>query len=147
MTKEKVGYSREAMIKFLKIEGVYVIGTTEEFSGQEGGIWVGGEEMDDLFEYYNNNLIESFSLLEVMKKFGINKIIFSSTAETPTFDALLPLMNSLKTKKFSNGNKLIASKMEMVNIYMLLIEHMLFEIKTVKQKESLDQYKTLRKKL
>jgi UDP-glucose 4-epimerase len=32
------------------------------------------------FEYYNNNLIESFSLLEVMKKFGINKIIFSSTA-------------------------------------------------------------------
>jgi hypothetical protein len=55
MTNEKVGYSREAMIKFLKIEGVYVIGTTEEFSGQEGGIWVGGEEMDDLFEYYNNS--------------------------------------------------------------------------------------------
>ena len=50
MTNKKVGYSREAMIKFLKIEGVYVIGTTEEFSGQEGGIWVGGEEMDDLFE-------------------------------------------------------------------------------------------------
>ena len=55
MKNEKVGYSREAMIKFLKIEGVYVIGTTEEFSGQEGGIWVGGEEMDDLFEYYNNS--------------------------------------------------------------------------------------------
>jgi hypothetical protein len=55
MTNEKVGYSREAMIKFLKIEGVYVIGTTEEFSGQEGGIWVGGEENDGLLEYYNNN--------------------------------------------------------------------------------------------
>jgi len=72
MTKEKVGYSREAMIKFLKIEGVYVIGTTEEFSGQEGGIWVGGEEMDGLFEYYNNSSKFTFGVEKKLNE-AVNK--------------------------------------------------------------------------
>ena len=72
MKNEKVGYSREAMIKFLKIEGVYVIGTTEEFSGQEGGIWVGGEEMDDLFEYYNNSSKFTFGVEKKLNE-AVNK--------------------------------------------------------------------------
>jgi hypothetical protein len=47
--------SRNAMMKFLESKGVHVIGTTEEFSGQTEGVWVGGEEMDGMFDYYTND--------------------------------------------------------------------------------------------
>ncbi len=68
----ETGYSREAMIKFLETEGVYVIGTTEEFSGTEGGIWVGGEENDGLFEYYNTSSKFDFGVEKKLNK-SVNK--------------------------------------------------------------------------
>jgi len=47
--------SRNAMMKFLEGKGVRVIGTTEEFSGSKGGIWISGEEGDGFFEYYSSD--------------------------------------------------------------------------------------------
>lgn len=64
--------SRETMIKFLEKKGVYVIGTTEDFSGTEGGIWVGGEEMDGLLEYYNNSSKYTFGVEKKLNE-AVNK--------------------------------------------------------------------------
>ena len=44
--------SREKMMAFLTERGCKVIGTTEEFSGSKGGIWLSGEEGDGFFDYY-----------------------------------------------------------------------------------------------
>ena len=64
--------SRETMIKFLEKKGVHVIGTTEEFSGQEGGIWVGGEEMDGLLEFYNSSPKYTFGVEKKLDE-AVNK--------------------------------------------------------------------------
>lgn len=41
-----------------------------------------GESVKDPQKYYYNNLVNTLNLLQVMKEFGVNKIIFSSTAAT-----------------------------------------------------------------
>jgi hypothetical protein len=64
--------SRETMIKFLEKKGVKVVGTTEDFSGQEGGIWVCGEEMDGLLEYYNNSSKYTFGVEKKLNE-AVNK--------------------------------------------------------------------------
>ena len=43
--------TRQDMMAFLEEKGCRVIGTTEEFNGSEGGIWLSGEG-SDLFDYY-----------------------------------------------------------------------------------------------
>jgi hypothetical protein len=44
--------TRDEIMTFLTEQGCKVIGTTEEFSGSKGGVWLSGEENDGLFEYY-----------------------------------------------------------------------------------------------
>jgi UDP-glucose 4-epimerase len=39
-----------------------------------------GESCENPFEYYDNNVLGTLSLLEVMDVFGVKKIIFSSSA-------------------------------------------------------------------
>jgi UDP-glucose 4-epimerase len=39
-----------------------------------------GESMDVPLKYYDNNVVGTITLLEVMKEFGCNKIVFSSSA-------------------------------------------------------------------
>jgi UDP-glucose 4-epimerase len=39
-----------------------------------------GESVEDPLKYYNNNLNSTLILLTKMKKYGVNKIVFSSTA-------------------------------------------------------------------
>lgn len=41
-----------------------------------------GESMEDPLKYFDNNIGGAISLLQVMKEYGINKIVFSSTAAT-----------------------------------------------------------------
>jgi len=41
-----------------------------------------GESVKDPEKYYYNNLVNTLNLLKVMREFGVNKIIFSSTAAT-----------------------------------------------------------------
>jgi hypothetical protein len=44
--------SREQLIEILKDNGVDVIGTSEEFNGSEGGIWINGEGDDYRLNYW-----------------------------------------------------------------------------------------------
>ena len=48
--------SREKMMAFLTKRGCTVVGTTEEFDGSKGGIWLSGEERDGFFDYYAEGL-------------------------------------------------------------------------------------------
>lgn len=64
--------SRETMIKFLEKKGVYVIGTTEDFSGTTDGIWVAGDEQDGLLEYYNNSSKYTFGVEKKLNE-AVNK--------------------------------------------------------------------------
>ncbi|ABS34786.1 UDP-glucose 4-epimerase GalE [Clostridium botulinum] len=41
-----------------------------------------GESMEEPFKYYNNNVCGTLSLLETMKEYNVQKIVFSSTAAT-----------------------------------------------------------------
>lgn len=57
-----------------------------------------GESMEKPFEYYENNVGGSLSLLKAMKKYGINKIVFSSTAATYGEPENIPITEKDKTE-------------------------------------------------
>lgn len=44
------------------------------------GLKAVGESVEKPIEYYKNNVVGTLNLLEVMKEFGINKMVFSSSA-------------------------------------------------------------------
>ena len=41
-----------------------------------------GESVSDPAKYYRNNVVGTFNLLEAMRRYGVNKIVFSSTCAT-----------------------------------------------------------------
>ena len=43
------------MTNWLEKRGIKVVGTTEEFNGQKGGLWISGEDdyRQNYFDYYN----------------------------------------------------------------------------------------------
>lgn len=55
------------------------------------GLKAVGESVAKPVEYYDNNLISTLVLLETMKKFGVKKIVFSSSATVYGDPAELPL--------------------------------------------------------
>lgn len=59
---------RKAMMTFLEKKGCKVCGTTEEFSGSKGGIWLSGEEGDGLFSYYSENSKFSIGVLTTLQE-------------------------------------------------------------------------------
>lgn len=54
MTMKKTIADRETVVKNLLHKGIKVVGTTEEFDGSEGGIWLSAEEPQNnfFFDYY-----------------------------------------------------------------------------------------------
>lgn len=58
--------NREQMVAFLKEKGCKVIGTTEEFDGCEGGIWMSGESNSSLFNYYAESSQYEFGVKETL---------------------------------------------------------------------------------
>ncbi len=44
------------------------------------GLKAVGESVEKPMEYYKNNVVGTLNLLEVMKEFGVNKLVFSSSA-------------------------------------------------------------------
>jgi hypothetical protein len=59
---------RKAMMTFLEKKGCKVCGTTEEFSGSKGGIWLGGEEDDGLFSYYSESSKYVIGVLKTLQE-------------------------------------------------------------------------------
>lgn len=53
-----------------------------------------GESVEDPIKYYDNNVFGTLSLLKVMKKYGVNKIVFSSTAATYGEPVNVPILET-----------------------------------------------------
>lgn len=53
-----------------------------------------GQSMTDPIYYYNNNLLSTMRLLEKMKKYKVNKIVFSSTAATYGQPKNIPILET-----------------------------------------------------
>jgi UDP-glucose 4-epimerase len=56
-----------------------------------------GESVSDPLKYYNNNMVSSFSLLGKMKDYGVQRIVFSSTAAVYGEPDNIPILESDKT--------------------------------------------------
>lgn len=56
-----------------------------------------GESMENPLKYFNNNVYGTQVLLEVMNEFGINKIVFSSTAATYGEQKVMPITEDMPT--------------------------------------------------
>jgi UDP-glucose-4-epimerase GalE len=50
-----------------------------------------GESVNEPEKYYENNVIGSFNLLKTMKKFGVNKLVFSSSCATYGIPENMPI--------------------------------------------------------
>ncbi len=57
-----------------------------------------GESVENPAKYYQNNVLGSFNLLETMRKFGCQKLVFSSTCATYGTPEILPITENEKQK-------------------------------------------------
>lgn len=57
-----------------------------------------GESVGDPLKYYNNNVVSTLCLLTKMKEYGVNKIVFSSTAATYGEPESIPILESDRTE-------------------------------------------------
>jgi UDP-glucose 4-epimerase len=57
-----------------------------------------GESVVNPAKYYQNNVLGSFNLLETMRKFGCQKLVFSSTCATYGEPEILPITENEKQK-------------------------------------------------
>jgi hypothetical protein len=55
--------------KALVDKGVTVVGTTEEFDGGVGGLWISAEMLDDFFNYHSEELYETFGVDPELSEF------------------------------------------------------------------------------
>lgn len=53
-----------------------------------------GESVEDPLKYYNNNVVSTLSLLSKIKQYGVDKIVFSSTAATYGEPQNIPIMET-----------------------------------------------------
>ncbi len=60
--------NREKMMEWLRQQGVVVVGTTEEFNGGEGGIWVSGEDTPVLMNYWEELYADTFGVNPSLNK-------------------------------------------------------------------------------
>lgn len=72
-----------------------------------------GESMLNPLKYYNNNVYGTQVLLEIMKDFGVKKIVFSSTAATYGMPDNVPIVETDKTEPINpyGETKLAMEKM------------------------------------
>ena len=66
------------------------------------GLKAVGESVRMPIEYYNNNLVSTLTLVEVMKEFGVKKFVFSSSATVYGDPESLPLTEESKTGGTTN---------------------------------------------
>lgn len=72
-----------------------------------------GESMEEPLKYFNNNVYGTQVLLEVMREFNVNKIVFSSTAATYGEPEAVPILETMETNPTSTygETKLTMEKM------------------------------------
>ncbi len=72
-----------------------------------------GESMSNPVKYFDNNIYGTISLLEIMAKHGVKKIIFSSSAATYGAHDVMPITEEYETKPTNpyGETKLIMEKM------------------------------------
>ena len=61
-----------------------------------------GESVEKPVEYYRNNLDTTLTLLETMKKYGVKKLVFSSSATVYGVPDVVPLCEDMPTKGCTN---------------------------------------------
>ncbi len=61
-----------------------------------------GESVEKPLEYYDNNIGGAVALLETMKKYGVNKFIFSSSATVYGDPEIIPITENCKTGGTTN---------------------------------------------
>ena len=66
------------------------------------GLKAVGESVRIPLRYYRNNLESTFSLVEVMKEFGVTKIVFSSSATVYGIPETVPLVETMKKTGCTN---------------------------------------------
>lgn len=66
------------------------------------GLKAVGESVEQPLEYYENNLCTTMTLCRVMKKSGVKKLIFSSSATVYSGDNEMPLRENSKTGNCTN---------------------------------------------
>ena len=66
------------------------------------GLKAVGESVRIPLRYYRNNLESTFSLIEVMKEFGVNKLVFSSSATVYGIPETVPLVETMKKTGCTN---------------------------------------------
>ena len=86
----------EAVLKTIFRE--HEIGCVIHFAGLKAV----GESVQKPWEYYDNNLNSTLVLTKVMKEFGVQKIIFSSSATVYTADNEMPLQETSRTGNCTN---------------------------------------------
>ena len=92
---EKDVRDRDALVKIFKEHAIdWVI----HFAGLKAV----GESVKKPVEYYNNNLISTLTLLEVMREFGVKNFVFSSSATVYGDPETLPLTEECKTGGTTN---------------------------------------------
>ncbi len=111
--------SREAISRIEKITGKEVVFYENDvrdraameliFTANEidwvihfAGLKAVGESVQKPIEYYDNNLVSTLVLLETMKKFGVKRIVFSSSATVYGDPAELPLKETTPLRPTTN---------------------------------------------
>ena len=81
---------KEALRKIFKNESIEAV---IHFAGLKAV----GESVREPIRYYDNNLISTLSLIEVMNEFGVKKIVFSSSATVYGVAKTMPLKEDMPT--------------------------------------------------
>lgn len=81
---------KEALRKIFKNESIEAV---IHFAGLKAV----GESVREPIRYYDNNLISTLSLIEVMTEFGVKKIVFSSSATVYGVAKTMPLKEGMPT--------------------------------------------------
>ena len=87
---EEVGPVKEGLREVFKKESIDAV---INFAGLKAV----GESVAKPIEYYDNNLISTIALLEVMNEFGVKKIVFSSSATVYGMNNVSPYTEDMPT--------------------------------------------------
>ena len=78
------------LLNYNKLENIFKENSIDEVV-HFAGLKAVGESVEDPIRYYNNNIIGTINLLQLMKKYNCNKIVFSSSATVYGTSEIMPI--------------------------------------------------------